>query len=126
MSMDLRARAKELQNSLPFMEGRTKGEMKRIVGTEVTICDYGFLKDEKEKEYVCFIVREDPETFYFGGKVLTENMQELDADGYKEEITFNGLPVFFDTKMSKNKKEYVTVTFYPEPITPIVEDKKKK
>lgn len=113
---DLRARALELQNSLPFMEGRKKGEMQRIVGTTVTITDYGFLQDENEKEYICFVVKEDPENFYFGGAVLTDNMKELDTDGYKEEITFNGLPVFFDKKMSKNKKEYVTVTFYPEPI----------
>ena len=110
----LRDRAKELQNSLPFMESREKGEMKRIVDMNVTIRDYGFLQDEKEKEYVCFIIDEDPQNFYFGGQVLTDNMHDLEADGYHAEILENGLPARFGTKMSKNKKEYTTVTFFPD------------
>jgi hypothetical protein len=118
MAISLKERAKQLQNSLPFMENREKGEMKRIVNMPATIREYGFLQDDKNKTYVCFIIDEDPQNFYFGGQVLTDNMQELENDGYHEEIVANGLPVLFGMKMSKNKKEYVTVTFYPEPIVP--------
>lgn len=117
--MSLKDKAKSLQNTLPFMEGREKGEMDRIVDTTVTIRDYGFLmgEDEKtheEKEYVCFIVDEDPQTFYFGGQVLTEAIKELDGDGYREAITKEGLPALFGKKTSKSKRAYTTVKFYPE------------
>lgn len=112
--MSLREAAKALQNSLPFMDEREKGDMERIVNMDCTIRDYGFLKDDKDKEYVCFIIDEDPQTFYFGGQVLTDNMKELDNLGYHEEINKDGLPVFFGKRTSKNKREYTTVTFYPE------------
>lgn len=110
----LKDRAKELANNLPFMEGKEKGEMKRLVGATFTITDYGFLKDEHNDEYVCFIVKEDPQNFYFGGQVLTDNMRELHNDGYYDAIINEGLPVEFGSKRSKNGKEYVTATFFPE------------
>jgi hypothetical protein len=117
--MSLREVAKSLQNSLPFMEGREKGEMKRLVDGTYTIREFGFLmgEDEKtheEKEYVCFIVDEDKQNFYFGGQVLTDNMHELDNLGYHEEINKEGLPALFGEKQSKHKRNYITVLFYPE------------
>jgi hypothetical protein len=112
--MNLREKAKQLQNSLPFMEGREKGDMQRIVNMNAIIRDYGFMEDDKNKEYVAFIIDEDSEHFYFGGQVLTDNMHELEADGYHDEIVKEGLPVFFDKKKSKNGRDYVTVKFYPD------------
>jgi hypothetical protein len=113
----LKDRAKEFSILLPFMEGREKGELDRIINTPVTINDYGFLHDNSkgdDKEYVCFTIKEDPQNFYFGGQVLTENMKELEEDGYKDAILEEGLPVLLSKRKSKNKKEYTTVTFYPE------------
>jgi len=122
--LNLRDRAKQLENSLPFMEGREKGEMKRIIGMNVTIREFGFLEDAKKKtDYVCFIVDEDPQNFYFGGQVLTEDMKELEKDGYTEAIKTEGLPVLFGLRTSKDKNEYVTVSFYPENDLPF--DKKE-
>lgn len=115
--MSLREAAKALQNSLPFMEGREKGDMKRITNMNCTIRDFGFLQDDKDKEYVCFVIDEDPQTFYFGGQVLTDNMKELENLGYREAINKEGLPTFFGIKLSKNKREYTTVTFYPDEVT---------
>lgn len=112
--MSLRETAKSLQNNLPFMDGREKGDMERIVNMNCTIHDYGFLQDDKDNDYVCFIIDEDPQTFYFGGQVLTDNMHELDNFGYHQAVNDEGLPVFFGKKISKNKREYTTVTFYPE------------
>lgn len=117
--MSLQDRAKALQNSLPCMEGREKGDLSRILDTPVIIRDYGFLmgEDEKthaDKEYVCFIVDEDPQNFYFGGQVLTDNMREMENDGYHEAIVKEGLPALFGKKTSKGKREYTTVTFYPK------------
>lgn len=113
----LKERAKEFTTLLPIMEGKEKGDISRLMDTTVNIIDYGFLidsEDGQEKDYVCFIVKEDPQNFYFGGQVLTDNMHELETDGYHEEITKEGLPVRFSKKKSKNKREYTTVTFYPE------------
>ena len=137
MKKSLRDRVKEFSIILPFMEGREKGEFSRLHRTICTIVDFGFIKsgdsssalqasldnDEKKAEkddYVSFIIAEDKKNFYFGGKVLTMQLKELDAEGYTEEIQEHGLPVYFGTKKSKNKREYTTVEFYP------VEEEDKK
>ena len=75
MKKSLQDRVKEFSVSLPIMEGREKGEFNRLHGSTVTITDFGFMKDD-DKEYVAFVVKEDPQYFYFGGQVLTENIQE--------------------------------------------------
>jgi hypothetical protein len=114
----LRERAKEISNSLPLMEGREKGEIDRIVNDNITIKEYGFMSDTdnegKEKEYVAFVVAEDPDHFYFGGQVLTEHMRQFENDGFHEAIVEEGLPVLLGKKKRKKKREYTTVEFYPE------------
>lgn len=112
--MNLRDRTKQLANTLPLMENREKGDLLSIVGSEVTINDFGYLKDELNKEYVVFTVKEDEQNFYFGGQVLTEDLQELENDGYGEEIRTSGLPILLERVMSKNKREYTKVTYFPE------------
>lgn len=112
--MNLRERAKQLGNNLPLMENREKADLTAISDKVVTIDQFGFMKDEHEKEYVVFTIKEDRKNFYFGGQVLTEDLQTLETDGYREEIEKNGLPVLLERKMSKNKREYTKVTYYPE------------
>lgn len=112
--MNLKERAKQFEISLPLMEGREKGELDRIVNAPMTIVDYGFLKDDKQKEYVAFVVKEDPQHFFFGGQVLTDNMKQLDTEGYGEQIKKEGLPVLLGKKKSKEGRTYTTVEFYPE------------
>jgi hypothetical protein len=123
MKKSLQERAKEFEILLPFMEGREKGDFDRIVNSPVTIDNFGFLKDNSEgkiKEYVCITIKEDSKNFYFGGHVLTDNLKQLEQDGYREEIETEGLPVEFGKKKSKNKGDngmyntYTTVTFFPE------------
>ena len=114
MRKSLKDRAKEFTVSLPFMEGREKGDMKELHGQVSTICDYGFLTGDKGNDYAVFIVRERNSKFYFGGQVLTDQLQQLEAEGYHEEIQEEGLPVLFGEKKSKNKQTYTTVEFYPE------------
>lgn len=110
----LRDRAKKFSVNLDLMEKREKGDLQDILDKKVTINDYGFLKDEFEKEYVVFTITEDSGNFYFGGSVLTENLQELEGDGFGEDIRKDGLPVLLERVMSKNKREYTKVTYYPE------------
>lgn len=110
----LKDRAKEFSVQLPFMEGREKGDAKELVGQVSTIIDYGFLKGEDDREYVAFITKERGKTFYFGGTVLTDQMAQLEAEGYREEIITDGLPMLMTEKKSKNNRSYINVEFYPE------------
>lgn len=114
MRKSLKERAKEFSVSLPFMEGREKGDMKELHGQISTIVDYGFLTGDKGNDYAVFIVKERSDKFYFGGQVLTDQLQQLEAEGYHEAIIEEGLPVLFGEKKSKNKQTYTTVEFYPE------------
>lgn len=110
----LKDRAKEFSVRLPFMEGRNKGETKELIGTINTIIDYGFLPNEDSVPYAAFIVAERSDKFYFGGQVLTDQLQQLEAEGYHDEIITDGLPVLLTEKKSKNKMTYTNVEFYPE------------
>lgn len=110
----LKDRAQEFSVQLPFMDGREKGDMKELHGQVSTIADYGFLTGEKGNDYAVFIVAERSDKFYFGGQVLTDQLQQLESEGYHEEIVTDGLPVLFGEKKSKNKMTYTTVEFYPD------------
>lgn len=110
----LRDRAKEFDVRLPFMEGRDKGETKELLGTVNTIRDYGFLPNEQGVPYACFIVDERPGKFYFGGTVMTDRLEQLEAEGYHEAVVFEGLPVLMTEKKSKNGRFFTNVVFFPE------------
>lgn len=120
MKKSLKDRAKEFSVQLPFMDGREKGDAKELVGQVTTIVDYGFLKGDATEEgnanrdYACFIVKEHSDKFYFGGTVLTDQLQQLEAEGYHDEIVSEGLPMLMTEKKSKNKRTYINVEFYPE------------
>lgn len=113
MKKSLKDRAKEFSVQLPFMEGRDKADVKELIGTVNTITDYGFLTSE-DGDYAVFIVKERAKSFYFGGTVLTDQLQQLEAEGYHEEIVTEGLPMLLTEKKSKNNRTYMNVEFYPE------------
>ena len=110
----LRERAKEFDVRLPFMEGRDKGDGKELLGTVNTITEYGFLPNEHGELYACYIVKERPGKFYFGGTVLTDRLEQLEADGYHSAINAEGLPVLMTEKKSKNNRTFTNVVFFPE------------
>lgn len=110
----LRERAKEFDVRLPFMEGREKGETKELLGTVNTICEYGFLPNEHGEVYACFIVKERPSKFYFGGTVITDRLTQLETEGYHDAIIEEGLPVLMTEKKSKNNRTFTNVVFFPE------------
>lgn len=120
MRKSLKERAKEFSVQLPFMEGREKGDIKELVAQYTTITEYGFLKGKaedgsaEERDYVVFIVNEDKKHFFFGGTVLTDQLQQLEAEGYHDDIVMEGLPMLLTEKKSKNKRTYINVEFYPE------------
>ena len=111
----LRDRAKEFDVQLPFMEGREKGETRELLGQISTICEYGFLPNDAGEAYACFVVKERPTKFYFGGSVLTARLTDLEAEGYHEAIVAEGLPILMEeAKAKKSNRTYTNVVFYPE------------
>lgn len=114
MMKTLRDRAKEFDVRLPFMDGREKGETKELIGTVNTITEYGFLPNDDGEHYAVFIVKERATKFYFGGKVLTDRLMQLEAEGYHDSIVEEGLPVLLTEKKSRNNRTFTNVTFYPE------------
>lgn len=115
MRKSLRDRAKEFSVQLPFMDGREKGETKDLIGQVSTIVDYGFLPNENGEPYVCFIVKERSDKFYFGGSVLTDRMTQLEEEGFHDEIVESGLPVLMtEQKSKKTNRSYTAVEFFPE------------
>ena len=114
MKKALKERAKEFSVRLPFMEGKEKGELKEVLGMICTINDFGFLKGDQNNDYAVFTVKEIEKKFFFGGQVLTDQLQQLEAEGYHEDIITEGLPVLFTEKKSKNNKTYTNVEFYPD------------
>lgn len=114
MMKSLKERAREFSVSLPFMDGREKGETQELIGTVNTIENYGFLPSDDGSMYVVFTVKERAKKFYFGGEVLTDRMTQLDAEGYRGAIETEGLPVLMTQKKSKNGRNYTNIEFYPE------------
>lgn len=110
----LKERASEFSVRLPFMEGCDKGDVKELIGTVNTITEYGFLPNDDGEMYAVFTVKERPKKFYFGGTVLTDRLEQLESEGYHEDIVKEGLPILMTEKRSKNNRGYVNVEFYPE------------
>ena len=109
----LKERAKQFSVQLPFMEGKEKADVKELLGQVSTIVDYGFLTGD-DGDYVVFVTKERANKFFFGGLVLTEQLQQLEAEGYHEAIIEEGLPMLLTEKKSKNKRTYLKVEFYPD------------
>ena len=56
---------------------------------------------------------EEAKKFYFGGKVITDNLKALSEEEHKE-LKEDGLPTLFGQRVSKGKRKYISVEFYPE------------
>lgn len=109
---NLRDMVREISNKIQIIEGREKGENSEIVGKIVTIVDYDFIRDD-EKEYVVYIIRENPDLFFFGGKLLSEQLRQLDQMGARDQIKNDGLPMKLIPKKSLKGRTYYSVEFYP-------------
>ena len=112
--MSLREKAEGMNSGkgIEFMDKRTKGETEELLDQVVTIRDYAFISGQ-EGEYAVFIIDEDADKFYFGGKVITDNLKAFSEEEH-EELKEEGLPTLFAERVSKNKRKYISVEFYPE------------
>ena len=114
----LKARARKFSVQLPFMDGREKGNTDELLNTVVTITDYGFLPSDDGGQYAVFIIKEVPNKFFFGGKVMTDNLLDLEADpeeDWHSVINEYGMPTLMKpAKGKKSNRAYVSVEFFPE------------
>lgn len=112
--LNLRDRVKQLSQKCEVMEGREKGKNIEIENKIVTLNNYDFMEDENGKPYVVYTVKEFDDLFFFGGSVLTNDIKELDKDGYKSQIQEEGLPIRITECQSKKGRKYFNVEYYPE------------
>ena len=112
MSLKEKAESMNSGKGIEFMNGRTKGEMEELLDKVVTIRDYAFISGT-DGEYVVFIIDEIKDEFFFGGKVLTDNLKSLTEEEH-EELKTEGLPTLVSQRTSRNKRKYIGVEFYPE------------
>ena len=112
--MSLREKAEGMNSGkgIEFMDKRSKGETEELLDQVVTIRDYAFISGQ-DGEYAVFIIDEVADKFYFGGKVITDNLKALSEEDH-EELKAEGLPTLFAERLSKNKRKYISVEFYPE------------
>lgn len=102
-------------SGLPLMEGKEKLETSAILNTVVNVNEFDFM-DGELGEYVVFTTKEYPDNFFYGSSVTTESFKKLVEK--VEEKTLQGvlefgLPCKFTELMSKNKRKYIRVIFYP-------------
>lgn len=96
------------RKGIPFMDGRTKGDIASLVGEVLHIEDFGFITKE-DSAYPVIAFREHPAEFYFGGKVLSEILAQVDNDGMRDEL--RNQPVTLKMMRSKRGRAYMSVEF---------------
>ena len=80
-----------------------------VVEKDLTVEDYSIFDGSHGKTGIV-LFKEDPDGFYFSGKVLTDLLNNIDEKGKHEDVVKEGLKIHL--YMQKNKKgnaEYVAV-----------------
>lgn len=100
---------KFVRKGIPFMEGREKGNLRELVNRPLHIVDYGFIEG-KDGRFAVIAFKEDADRFYFGNSIVTEMLEEVDADGMRDELTEQAIQ--FDLRVSKERgQEYMAFDF---------------
>lgn len=100
--------AKFANKGIPFMDGRTKGNISSLVGEVLHIEDFGFINQEGST-YPVIAFAEHPAEFYFGGAVLNDILIQVDRDGMREEL--KSQPIVLKMSQSKRGRTYMGVDF---------------
>lgn len=100
--------AKFANKGIPFMDGRTKGNIASLVGEVLHIVDFGFINQEGST-YPVIAFAEHPSEFYFGGAVLNDILSQVDRDGMREELKTQ--PIALKMAQSKRGRTYMSVEF---------------
>lgn len=97
-----------VNNGIPFMNDRSKGDINKLVGEAIHIDDFGFIKG-RDGEYAVVSVKEHPTEFYFAGLALTDICRQVNIDNMRDE--FAKQPIVLSIKKSKNGRNYMAVDF---------------
>lgn len=114
---ELIKQAQEVTKSgLPFMDGREKLEITgEVLNNILTVDDYGYL-DGDDGNYVVISLKEYPKHFIYGGSVVTDAFKKLEekigAENMAQLIQY-GLTFRLSELVSKNKRKYVRISFFP-------------
>jgi len=93
---------------IPFMDGRTKGNISSLVGEVLHVEDFGFIAQEGST-YPVIAFKEHPTAFYFGGAVLNDILSQVDRDGMRDELVEQ--PIVLKMMTSKRGRTYMSVDF---------------
>lgn len=100
--------SKFANKGIPFMDGRTKGNIASLVGEILHIEDFGFINQEGST-YPVIAFKEHPTDFYFGGAVLNDILTQVDNDGMRDEL--KAQPLVLKMVKSKKGRTYMSVEF---------------
>lgn len=100
--------AKFANKGIPFMDGRTKGNIASLVGEVLHIEDFGFIGQEGST-YPVVAFKEHPTDFYFGGAVLNDILSQVDRDGMRDELREQ--PLMLKMVKSRKGRTYMGVEF---------------
>lgn len=106
----LKERVMELETVVELAVGREKGETKDLLGEVVTI-NNAEVVEMNDDTFVAFTVAEDKKKFYFGGKVLSNDLITLLNEGYGDAIKKEGIKITLNEEKSKNNRTYTKVTY---------------
>lgn len=101
---------------IPFMDNAEKLDMAQVCNAPLHITDYGFITGRNGR-FAVLQFAELPNSFVFGGKVITDDLDEMQADlGTKAETLkmLKDVTVTFTKEVSKTGNEYYAVTFTEE------------
>lgn len=119
---DLIKQAKEITTSgLPLMEGKEKLEVDTLLNHKLTVDEYGYMEGINEEsgakeDYVVIALKEYPQHFIYGSSVVTQAFKRLDEQikgKEKEELLEYGLTFKLSKLVSKNKRKYTKIEFFP-------------
>lgn len=94
---------------IEFMDDRNKQDISMLVGDYVHVEDFDFIHG-KNGDYAVFIVKEWPNSFFFGNKVITSTFKRIEEDGMKDEMA--EVPMLVVERVSKNGDMYRAIEFH--------------
>lgn len=99
--------AKFSNKGVPFMEGRDKGDKKDMLDKPLHIVDFGFIRGTDGDDFAVMLFDELPDVFFFGNALVTEMLQQVEADDMREglkDVTIT----FTERKSKQSGRMYVS------------------